>query len=544
MTVAALEELKLREELEAGVPPARELEIREKLATPEQLSSVNQKDFGTRVEEKLDKRWDEVGKIMKDVETGKISGFRASVDLTGKAVAGPILDYIGEETVDVIKGISMTIPDSVKDTVKEGWDWFQNTDEGKFIIDKFTSALEFGEKGYKEFKKEFPEHARTLEALTNIGLVMAPAKVKQNAKPTIIGKQATKFNRSALKSQLANRKKFVQDLISPEQTKKVKIAETARTTEKGKGMFKRSVVEPSAREIDIADEVRRIKTVNPKNTIQGNLTEVRKHNELLARKLDGALSKSKAQITYKESAQGIDDAVKELIDTNPVIVGNAQTTATRVADKAKEIIASHPSTPSGMLAARKEFDNFIRKMRSSGEKVLSGDVDNALTVSVRTVRQKMNDMIHKAVPRESVKDQLRRQNLLYDAMDNMGPKAAMEGNHAIARAWNNATKVLKYKQAGVGELGLLFGLGYVSASEVFAPIISGLAGLGVVLYGGHRLAVSPNTRKGIAKLIEMTDRALLTSKNPSMIKQLRADRALMVEVMKNAETIEEEQNGN
>ena len=494
-------------------------------------------DFGERVEKKLSARLDQVNRTLKDHAEGKIGTLQAGAQVVGKGLAGSAVDIIGEETIDAIKGINMIVPSSVKDEVKKTWKWFSDTEAGKYAINEFSQSLKGGLKGYKAFKDKFPQEAKTLEAITNIGIVLAPVKIKANASPTILGKQATKLNRSALKSQLKNRKKFIQDLVSPEQTKKVKIAETARTTEKGGGLLKRSVVEPSARELSIANEVRRIKTVTPKNTIQGNLNEITKHNELLAKKLDVALEKSKVIITTKESSNAIDGAIKKLIKENPVVVGDAQRVAERVAKKAKELLSENPSTAKGVMDARKQLDNWIK--RQKGKKAFDPSMENSLSVSVREVRKAMNDTVERAIPSEKVKDQLRRQSLLFDAVENLGPKAAIEKNHAIARAWQNVTKVLPYKQATMGEMGLLFGMGYVSASETFAPIISGLAAAGIAVYGAGRLIINPNARKGISKLLSMTDRALLTSKNPAMIKQLRADRALIVELLKNSEVEEQ-----
>jgi len=75
---------------------------------------------------------------------------------------------------------------------------------------------------------------------------------------------------------------------------------------------------------------------------------------------------------------------------------------------------------------------------------------------------------------------------------------------------------------------------------MFAPWVTGLLGIFLVGKGIKGLAMSPNARIGVGKLIKTVDKAILTSENPSMIKQLRADRALLIELMKDAETSEEE----
>ena len=235
--------------------------------------------------------------------------------------------------------------------------------------------------------------------------------------------------------------------------------------------------------------------------------------------------------------RNIDDAVRKLISENPVIVGDAQRVAERVAKKAKELMSQNPSTAQGLLESRKQLDSWIRLQK--GQKAFDPAMENALSVSVRTVRQTMNDTIGKAVPSVAVKNELRKQSLLYDALDNIAPKAAAEANTAIARAWQNAVKVLPFRGVANHELALLFGVGGLGAAAMFAPYVSGLLGVTLVGMGIKKAVMSANTRKGLGLLLKSVDRAVLTSKNPSMIKQLRADRALIIETLKNSETGEE-----
>lgn len=494
-------------------------------------------EFGQQVEEKLATRMEEVNKTLEDYATGKVGSIQAGIQIVGKGGAGSALDVIGEEVIESVKGISLIIPDSIEDPVKDaaksGWKWLTETNAGEFVAD----ALKGGMKTYNEFKELNPQEAKTLESVVNVGLLLAPTKVKKNADPNILGKAATTINKSAEKTITTRRADFVGGLITPKKTAKVLTDEVARTTEKGVGAFKRNIVALSPREADIAKEIRKIKGVIPKNSVQRNYNIINAENAKLAKQLEKDLTKRRFLVLGGTAEKNIDDAVSKLVSENPVIVGDAQRVASRVATKAKEIISKNSPTPSGLLQSRKELDFWIKSQK--GQKAFDPAMENALSVSVRSVRNSINDTLEKSIPSVAVKKSLKKQNLLYEALDNVAPKAAAEANTAIARAWQNAVKVLPFRGVANQELALLFGVGGLGAAAMFAPYVSGALGLSLVAMAGKSAVMSPNTRKGLSLLLKSVDRAVLTSKNPSMIKQLRADRALIIETLKNSETEEE-----
>lgn len=502
--------------------------------------------FGDKLQLKLDKRLAEVNQTLEDHATGKIGTGQANIQVLGKGVAGSVLDIIGAETTEAVKGIGMMIPDSVSEPIKQyatkAWDWVSTSEFGQYVGEELKANVN----AYKTIKEKFPQEAKTLESVVNIGLLMAPAKTKAKAEPSILGKGANVIEKSGRASAATKRTDFVTDLISPVKTKKVLTEEAGRTVEQGRGIFKHNVVTPSPHEKVVASQVERIKGVTPKNTVQRNYNIIAKENQRLAQKLEADVGKRRIFVLNSTATKNIDDAVEELVKTNPTIIGNAQTVANRVATKAKELISANEGTPLGILNARKQLDQWIKKQK--GAKIFAPDMENTLSVSLRTVRQAMNKTVEQHAHGVGVKNSLKRQNLLYDAMENIAPKAAAEANHAIARAWQNAVKVLPFRGVANQELALLFGMGGLGAAAVFAPWVSGALAVTLTGMGIKGAIISPKTRLGLAKLLKMVDRAILTSENPSMIKQLRADRALLVDLMKNAEVIDEQQeqvaNGN
>lgn len=547
----AVQELQLREELDAGVDPNRELEIREALLTPSQEEKIKPSDnvLGD-IKQKLEVRGEEVLETLEKHAKGEIGTLEANVQVLGKGIAGSILDVAGELSTEGLKQmykgtsdvVSFLVPDNIeepiKDKISETVDWLVNSEAGQFISNEISQSIQGGKVAYDALKERYPDEMKTVESIANLGILFAPTKTKVNAEPTILGKASARVKGSALRSQLKNRKKFVSDLITPKRTEKVKIAETARTVEKGFGPTKRSVVELSPREMEIASEVNKIKSVTPKNTIQGNLNTIYKENLNLAKRLEADVSKRRILIPANEPLRRIDDAVTKLVAENPVIVGDAERVATRLAAKAKEIVAKHQNTPAGILKARKELDQWV--LRQKGKRAFDPTMENALSESLRAVRQSMNDTVAYFAPSAKAKDLLKRQNLLYEAIDNIGPKAAAESNNAIGRAWQNALKVLPIRGALNQEMAMLLGMGGLGAAATIAPGIRTAMIAGAVGYGGYRLTISPATRKGISQLIRTVDKAILSSKNPSMIKQLRLDRAALVDILKESELVKEE----
>jgi len=501
----------------------------EGVGDPVRRPQDGRKGFIERVEERRQERIGEVTQTFEDYGKGAIGFPQAAVQVLGKAAAGGTLDIIGEGLVSAGRGVSAVTPDIIEEPIvnaaKESWEWIKESGAGELA----GQAIGKGIEGWNGFKEQYPQGAKTIESVANIGLLLAPAKGKAKAEPSRLGKAAEAVERSAQRTERRQKRAFIKELIVPEKSKKVLIAETERTAEVGIGPFKRSIVELSPAEAKIAAEVKRIPNVSSSKTIQGNLNAIMEANSKLAKTLDSKLKKSKILITRNEAAKNIDNAVDDLIKSNPVIVGNAETTARRVATKAKEIIGENPGTPKGVLDSRKQLDSWIRSQK--GEKAFDPAMENALSVAVRTVRRSMNDTVATRMPGARIKAELKRQSRLFDAIDNIGPKAAKEKNFAVLRVWENTAKALPFRGEANQKLALLFGIGGLGAAAAFAPWITGATAAAVGLVVIKRGVMSPNTRKGIAQLIRLADRAIITSRNPSMIKQLRVDRAALVELL-------------
>ena len=508
-------------------------------------------DTMENIGERVKGRGEEVAETLEKHATGEIGTLRAGTEILGKGVVGTTFDVVGEtammglsEFVDQTGNfVSVLVPDAIEEPVKakakETLDWLVKSEAGQFISNEIASSVEGGAEAYKMLKEKYPAEMKTAESVANIAMMFAPVKVKAKSDPSFIGKGADALKKSADKSITRRRTGFVEDLVKPVRTQKIKLEETARTVELGTGPFKRSIVKPTARELEMAAEVNKIKAVTPKNTTQGNLNAIYAENERLAVSLGKTLDKRRVLIPSSEAARSVDDAVAILVKENPVVVGNAETVAKRVAAKANQILGNHPSTPKGILSARKEFDSWI--LTQKGQKAFDPAMENALSVSVRAVRRSMNSTVEKYAPSANVKARLKQQNLLYETIDNIGPKAAATANNAIGRAWQRAVAILPFRGVINQEMALVLGMGGLGAAATIAPWLRGALTAGAVTYGAGRIIISPKVRQTLSVLLKMTDRAIISSKHPSVIRQLRADRAVIRDLIKNAEVSEEQE---
>lgn len=487
--------------------------------------------FISNVSADLEKRIESGVQTGKEFLGGELSLQEAMLQ-EGGTVAGAALDVVGEGLASAGRGIKEITPEPVQEAVGAGFESLINALPFK---DEAIEALSSGTEGWKSFSESNPRIAKDIESVVNIGMILSPAKMKVKAKPTLLSDAAKSLDSTAKRQILKKRSDFVGDLITPERTKKVLTEETSRTAEKGRGVFKRSVVELSKKEKEIADEVSKINSVTPKNSFQGNLNAISQENTKLARKLDKAVGNRKVLGIHNKANKKIDDAISLIIAESPVITGKAETVANKIAIKAKQIIARSPDTPKGVLDARKELDSWIKSQK--GKKVFDPELEGALSVAVRSVRGALNDTVE-ASTGASVKKSLKKQSLLYNAMDNLGPKAAAEANNAIGRLVQNMAQILPFRSKFVNEVGTVLGLGVVGSSVLLSPYFAGGLGATVVGRGVYKAAISPKVKQSLSAVLKETDKAIKASKDGDMIRQLRADRAVVRELVNTAEVEE------
>lgn len=254
-----------------------------------------------------------------------------------------------------------------------------------------------------------------------------------------------------LAQKTASKKNFVRDLVTPELGKKDNISaiKTGKVKEATSLAGKRDITGTVRNIDDIERQVQKVPGISADNTHLMNANLVHKEIGNVANSLEQQL-KGKGSFTPKEFDKYFKGVKNEIAD-NPLLVGDAQATATKILSRFEKLVKENGYTPEGLLKARKQLDSWIKSLK--GESVFDPKTENALSIALRGIRQGGNDFLAQRVPDVAVKDLLTQQSNLYDAIETIAPKAAKEGENAFKR-WVKSNpgkvKIVKYGSTAVG----------------------------------------------------------------------------------------------
>lgn len=435
----------------------------------------------------------------------KISAPSAVLQIAGQG-AGALADT----AFDVVKGIT---PQPVKDVIKSGIGAVTNLPGIKQAVQGVGSA-------YGQFKASNPEAAGNLEAVGNIATILPAGKIA-GAGTEALGKGLVTAGKTLEESGVAGAKaikdRFAQELVSPIRTAAVKADQVARTTETGTGILKRSIIEPTYAEAKAIKEVSQVPGVSPEKTIQQNYNIIRDYNQGLAKKLETDLTANDFIFPKKELKARL-AAVEQKALENPVLVGDSLKSAQKLIGQFNKLIDSVPAKGSELLKARKQFDRIVEDFK--GSKVFDPKTESAFSVVLRDIRRTANDFLDEKAPNAGVKDSLRKQSALYDALENITPKAAEEADTAIGRVFQKMGKVVGTKNKLVQQIATIVGIGGLGAAATFAPGVAATLGAGFVIQQAGRFVLNPQIRIALGKLLQLTGKQLST-----------ADKAILKEYM-------------
>lgn len=219
---------------------------------------------------------------------------------------------------------------------------------------------------------------------------------------------------------------FIKDLITPEltPTKTVQAIKTGKVKEGGI-LSDRDITEAVPFFEETAKAVAEVPGISKSNTFLQNANAVYSHIGTVAEDLKSQI-KGKGFFSPNEFNGYMKDASDKLNEI-PSLTREATEVANKYLTQFNKLVKKNGYTPEGLLQARKEFDNLLP------DKKLSPDIENGITEAVRYIRQGANDFLASRVPDVAVKEMLAKQTALYNAMDNIAPKAAKEGKNKVVR---------------------------------------------------------------------------------------------------------------
>jgi len=382
------------------------------------------------------------------------------------------------------------LPDSIQSAAKGAANYISDSAVGD-VARQYSAALS-------------PE----TKAMANLAATAAGGNVATSAAEggvTAAGKGLEKagnaLEQSGKASFDATRSKYISDLYAPKITPTVAKERAGQTMTKGWNQTPQYV--PSAYEQAAIDTLSQL-PVKSSNTLQTNLNIVDKAVGDEASALRGNLEKLKVSYKPDYFTGKLDTALDDL-KKDPLIVGDGETVASRIFDKMKEIAASNPNTPAGLLKTRQDFDAWARSKKGS---VFDAN-DTAFSTAVKAARNLANDTIAEIAPSADVKASLLKQSQLLGASDNITSKIPSAPSTRLGMAGEKVSnlfpKTLSGKATEAGIAAGLGGLGFVTGT---LPMMAGTGAAGLGLYGAKKAIQSPILRTLAGKAATATGQAM------------------------------------
>lgn len=457
----------------------------------------NQQNTGyiNQVGKDLKNRFGEAVDAYGAYDKGQQGVAQTALQMFGKVVGGSAGDIMG----DTASSLYHSLPDSVLNYVSEKAGGAADTGIAKGL----SSLAQWGSQQYGDFKQANPNAARSVEAAADLANI-APLGEILGATGDV-AKSAGGMLETAAANQVKQRAdSFAQDLVMPKMTPSVAEDSVDRTTQSG--IFGNKTVNPTQQEKDMGQVVASIPEVKSGNTIQQNYNAIKKAVGTEASSLQSNLESSGILFPRTQTKSMLDGVVQHLGDET-LLTGDAQNMAEKVVTQMGKFVDANPSTPAGLLQARKDLDSWITTQKGSG--VFDPVKENAISTAVRAVRQGTNNFIAQKIPTADVLGSLNKQSLMYRAMDNIAPKASAEAKNSIGRMAQKIGNAIPIK----GDMGKLAaavaGTGITGALGAAAPaLMTGAALTGAGLYGATKIATSPITKNIIGKTLTTTGKVL------------------------------------
>jgi len=464
------------------------------------------------------------GKLAATAEQGvqgakEIMGF--DVDPASKAtmLASEAIQGVGGAGVDLISTLwSQGLPDALKEKAKtkagEVKDWAMESPTVRAGLEAAMSGIE----NWSAFAKDNPADARQIEAVFDVGALAFP---RVNPVPD-------KLLATTGKAVLKDKKKLVAKALQPEPNTG---PGTWRETSAAGG--RAAKYEPTPGEREMYDVVSTVPGLDPSRTSRHAVEKVTDEIGATADRLvkavhDGGNPPVDVQALKDRILVEMQDLPNQAQGIG--LIGDAGRVAQNVLEESAKLIDASDGTAAGLLAARKEFDRLLKRVRGDG--VFNAERESGISAASRVVRDALNETVDAAVPSAKVHDLLNRQRQLYVSLDTYVPKAQKEAGNAISR-------VVEKIRANPAIPGTILSAGmaasFLMANAMAAGLTAGALGLyvgGKALPGG--IAAS---KKAVHELLRATDK-MIGSAQELGDAGLRADRAILLDYLK---SLDEEQ---
>jgi len=490
------------------------------------------------------RRQEAVGKVQQDISDfakspSKEAAFGLIGDIAGQSAWAGI-DVLGDTLFTGLKTVAETAPDKMQDAVKAGFHSLTNAvpSEVKLSISSGTKDLI---DIYGDLEEKYPEEMRQVENIAGILMVAMPGpKANPAAKPfTPIGKAGAKLTRSAKVQAAKSKRELVETLIeeipTDEFSRKMKIRRSRETT-----LLRGRDIKASPLETMVAKDVSRVPGLNPKRSFLYNsnrvVDESRKVAEDVATKLANLPEPNDSLL--KNAINKVDLGVNKLLKEE-TFLAESKTAVQNMVTKAKSLISSTDNSASGVWEARKAFDQWVIKQKG---KYPDPNKAGAFEQVNEVVRNSLNGVVHTEAKKHGVNSQRAMEKLFHLnlAETALVPKVEKEGVNAFYRQMTKLKDVVGVRNESLGLIATAMGTTFLAASQTAAAPVAATIAAGSSLRLMYKAAKTPQFKRSVGLLLKATDDGLKVATDPIMIQQLRADRALLIELSEHLDKQEEE----
>lgn len=435
------------------------------------------------------------------------------VAIEGVKIAGKILSNV---TPDVIENPTVNAVIDIGQAIAE--------------IPTVQEMIELAKENYPKYlamAKEYPHYDRMIKNVFSIGSLGINTKIEAGLDAVGSGLKS-----SAAKSTWKNRRENVSDMLSPIHPETSDMTTTMSPT-RTEGML--NTIKPNF--TDQADEIIDITAMVPNLKPKGSFTSSRNfiYTEITntAEKLKKDIAKAGNPPLTVDVVQQLQDSMDNFPESIGFgLAGGTPKFATDLMSTAIRLVKESDGTAAGLLDARKQLDKFINKHQP---KSLTQEYINSKAVAVSEIRTIMNDAVASTVPDVKVKDLLDKQHKLYKSWDVTGDKAINESRNAVGRLWQKVTGGnISIPKTPMALRALGGGMAYWVSSGNAAYALGGIAAAtaGVI---GYDVLTGPNLRQGLGSLLTGTAKLIKTTKDTALLKQLKADRLVVIGLLTDLE---------
>lgn len=471
------------------------------------------------------------------LQTGLGQTASAFFDVTGEVIMsglGTAADF----------AIDLVIPEDTQEDVKnkfiEGVNWATTTEAGQIALE----AAQTSQEAYMKWKKDHPVEAIKFESAVDLGMLFAPKVAKGDLLPSPkltppahvqiadaaqkqVNKLKTFFDKRAARKYKEENLESAYEYVMP-----VKIEESRLSDVSPRSFMRSAKLNPNALEADAIEWTASLRGLKPAKGKLFNYNVINNANKAEAKKLMFYLIQKGKDSNIVIAKDAIKARVKSTFERTmkgePLAnTRDAQGQLSAMLDGVTTLMNKHGTKPADLLRMRQDLDKYLEKKFKFFSKEQPVWLDNL----GKDLRNDLNDMINEAMPDDFVKESLRIQHLAFTALKGLAPKAVKDIDSTLHSHGKNLMSILRdrVQTSRIVGLSTIGTAGYSAAMGVLPYLTGAIATFGI---GGYALQGlrSPEMAKAISYTLAQTNKAIGLTKDPKMLKELRAGRSTLLEL--------------